>query len=135
MHGIDIDCKEIPDLFPLLCVVGAIAEGKTTLFNASNLRLKECDRISVMARELTKMGVKVDEEEDKLTIYHSNLKGSKIDHEDDHRIAMACTIAALYSNNSSIMPNIDIISDSYPNFVEDLNNLGANIEIVSFILK
>ncbi len=135
LHGIDIDCKEIPDLFPLLCVVGAIAEGKTTLFNASNLRLKECDRISVMARELTKMGVKVDEEEDKLTIYHSNLKGSKIDHEDDHRIAMACTIAALYSNNSSIMPNIDIISDSYPNFVEDLNNLGANIEIVSFILK
>ena len=131
LRGIDIDCKEIPDLFPLLCVIGAIAEGKTTLFNASNLRLKECDRISVMARELTKMGVKVDDKEDKLTIYHSNLNGSEIDHEDDHRIAMACTIAALYSNNSSTIHNIDIISDSYPNFIEDLINLGANIEITN----
>ena len=130
LHGIDIDCTEIPDLFPLLCVVGAIAEGKTTLFNALNLRFKESDRISVMVRELTKMGVKVDEEEDKLTVYNSTLNGSKIDHENDHRIAMACTIAALYSTNSSLMHNIDIINDSYPNFIEDLLNLGANIEII-----
>ena len=131
LKGIDVDCSEIPDLFPLLCVVGSLAMGKTTLFNASNLRFKESDRISVMARELTKMGVNVDEEEDKLTIYHSSLNGSTIHHEDDHRIAMACAIAALHSNNSSIMHNIDIISDSYPNFIEDLISLGANIEIIT----
>ncbi len=131
LQGIEVDCNEIPDLFPLLCVVGAIAEGKTTLINASNLRLKESDRISVMARELAKMGVKVDENEDGITVYHSSLNGSTINHEDDHRIAMACAIAALYSNNSSIMHNIDIISDSYPNFINDLNSLGANIDIIT----
>lgn len=130
LKGINIDCKEIPDLFPILCVIGAIAKEKTTLYNAANLRSKECDRISVMARELIKMGVKVEEEEDKLTIYHSTLQGSEIDHENDHRIAMACTIAALYSNNSSIMKNVEIINDSYPHFIDDLDKLGAKIEIV-----
>ncbi|MFX1338957.1 MAG: 3-phosphoshikimate 1-carboxyvinyltransferase [Promethearchaeota archaeon] len=130
LYGIDIDCIEIPDLFPLLCVIGAFAEGKTTLFNASNLRRKESDRISVMVRELTKMGVKIDEEEDKITVYHSSVNGSEIDHENDHRIAMACVIAAIYSTNHSTMQNIEIINDSYPNFIEDLLNLGANIEII-----
>jgi 3-phosphoshikimate 1-carboxyvinyltransferase len=130
LKGVNIDCSEIPDLFPILCVIGAIAKGKTTLYNAAILRSKECDRIMVMSRELIKLGVKVEEEEDRLTIYQSPLHGSDIDHENDHRIAMACTIAALFSDNSSIMKNVEIINDSYPGFIDDLNKLGAKIEFV-----
>lgn len=126
LKGIEIDCGDIPDLFPILSVVGAFAEGKTTLYNAPNLRLKESDRISIMSRELTKMGVNVEEEEEKLTIHHCvDLKGSKIDHENDHRIAMASCIAALYAKTSSEIKNIDIIRDSYPTFIEDLTKLGV----------
>ncbi len=131
LKGIEIDCTDIPDLFPILSVIGAFAEGKTVLYNASNLRLKETDRISAMARELSKMGVKVIEEDDRLTIFHiDKFKGTKIDHNNDHRIAMACSIAALYADSTSYIQNSDIVKDSYPSFFEDLKELGAHIELV-----
>ena len=130
LKGLKVNCREIPDLFPILSVIGAYAEGKTLLYNASNLRLKESDRINVMARELLKMGVKVREGTDELTIYNcKSLKGSKIDHQNDHRIAMACSIAALYADSSSLTKNIEITEDSYPSFVEDLIKIGANVQI------
>jgi 3-phosphoshikimate 1-carboxyvinyltransferase len=82
-----------------------------------------------MARELTKMGVSVKEEEDKLTIYYcEKLQGALIDHGNDHRVAMACTIAALYANTNSQIKNIDIVKDSYPSFLEDLQKLGVKID-------
>ena len=107
LKGIEVDCQEMPDLFPILSVLGAFAKGKTTLYNASNVRLKETNRISVIAREIRKMGVQVTEEQDKLIIHCcENLKGSVIDHENDHRIAMACVIAALYTDSISKVKNI-----------------------------
>ncbi|MHA2180111.1 MAG: 3-phosphoshikimate 1-carboxyvinyltransferase [Promethearchaeota archaeon] len=130
LNGLEIDCKDIPDLFPILAVVGAFAKGKTILYNAKHLRLKESDRISLMARELTKMGIDVSEEDDKLTIYQCDkLTGTTFDHDNDHRVAMACTIAALYSTSSSKIRNIDIVKDSYPSFLDDLVKLGAHIKI------
>ncbi|MFW9970841.1 MAG: 3-phosphoshikimate 1-carboxyvinyltransferase [Candidatus Odinarchaeota archaeon] len=130
LKGIEIDCTYVPDLFPILSVIGAFAEGKTVLYNASNLRLKETDRITAMAEELKKMGVNVIEEKDKLTIFHCDkIKGITINHKNDHRIAMACTIAALYADSSSFMQNSEIINDSYPSFFKDLKELGASIEI------
>ncbi|MHA1804169.1 MAG: 3-phosphoshikimate 1-carboxyvinyltransferase [Promethearchaeota archaeon] len=129
LEGIDIDCKDIPDLFPILCVLGTQARGNTTLYNATSLRLKESDRISVMARELRKMGVKVEEFEDKMIIHQcKELNGTEINHNNDHRIAMACTIAALRASTSTIIKNIEIINDSYPNFTEHLKKLNAKIE-------
>ncbi len=131
LRGIEIDCTEIPDLFPILSVIGAFAEGKTIIYNASNLRLKETDRISTMARELKRMGVNVVEEDDKLTIYHCDkLKGIMINHNNDHRIAMACSIAALYAESSSTIKNSDIVEDSYPSFFEDLKKLGVQLEVI-----
>lgn len=131
LKGIEVDCTDIPDLFPLLSVIGAFAEGKTILYNAFNLRLKETDRISTMTRELNKMGVRVIEENDKLTIFRCNmLKGSTINHNNDHRIAMACTIAALNADSSSYIQKSEIVKDSYPSFFEDLIELGVNIEVV-----
>ncbi|TFG09198.1 MAG: 3-phosphoshikimate 1-carboxyvinyltransferase [Promethearchaeota archaeon] len=129
LKGTMIDCEDIPDLFPLLCVVGAVANGKTTLYNATNLRRKESDRISIMVRELEKKGVRVKEKQDKLTIFHSELKGSEIDHEGDHRIAMACSIASLFSDSPSTMRNVEVVGDSYPKFFEDLRILGANMTL------
>jgi len=126
LKGIEVDCQEIPDLFPVLSVLGAFAKGKTVLYNASNVRLKESNRMSVIARELSKMGVKVTEEVDKLIVHHcENLKGSLIDHENDHRIAMACVIAALYTDSISKVKNIEIVKDSYPHFIDDLKKLGV----------
>jgi 3-phosphoshikimate 1-carboxyvinyltransferase len=129
LKGISIDCQDIPDLFPILSIIGAYAKGKTRLYNAQNLRFKESDRISVIARELKKLNVKVEEEKTEITVYQcKKIKGSLINHDNDHRIAMALTIAALYADSSSHINNIEIVNDSYPNFIRDLEKLGANIE-------
>ncbi|GAH23086.1 unnamed protein product [marine sediment metagenome] len=130
LNGLDIDIRENPDLFPILSIIGAFAKGKTELYNASSLRDKESDRILIIARELGKMGVIVEEKEDKLTIYHcDNLKGANINHENDHRIAMAFTVASLYAEGFSQIVDIEIVKDSYPNFIEDIKKLGAKVEL------
>ncbi|TFG03260.1 MAG: 3-phosphoshikimate 1-carboxyvinyltransferase [Promethearchaeota archaeon] len=132
LKGISIDCSNIPDLFPILSVIGAFASGETKLYNAENLRVKESDRISGMAEELEKMGVKLEELEDGLIVYHTkNISGATINHRNDHRIAMACTIAGLYASTESRINNIEVVKDSYPHFIEDLKSLGANIQKIS----
>ena len=84
-----------------------------------------------MARELSKMGVNVKEGEDRLEVFHAgDLRGIDINHEDDHRIAMACCIAALQANKPSILKKIEIIQDSYPTFITHLKSLGAEIEFI-----
>ena len=131
LTGIEIDCLDIPDLFPILSVVGAFAEGKTVLFNISNLRNKESNRISSMATELRKMGVKLIEDDNKLTIFRcTKIKGINLNHANDHRIAMACTIAALNATSASSIENSEIVNDSYPAFFKDLEEIGVSIEVV-----
>ncbi|MHA1241617.1 MAG: 3-phosphoshikimate 1-carboxyvinyltransferase [Promethearchaeota archaeon] len=131
LTGITIDIKDTPDLFPILSIIGAFAKGKTEIYNALNLRKKESDRISIIAKELIKMGVKVIEENDKITIYHcKELRGTSFNHENDHRIAMSLTIASLFAHGSSLIENIEIVEDSYPNFVNHIKKLGANVDLV-----
>ena len=129
LTGIAVDIEDTPDLFPILSVVGAYAKGKTELYNASSIRGKESDRISLIAQGLSKMGVKVKEGKDNLTIFHcDHLKGFNINHENDHRIAMALTIASLFANTPSQMSDIEVVEDSYPNFIDDIIKLGAKVE-------
>lgn len=129
LTGIAVDIEDTPDLFPILSVVGAYAKGKTELYNASSIRGKESDRISLIAQGLSKMGVKVKEGEDNLTIFHCDqLQGFDISHENDHRIAMALTIASLFANSPSQVSDIEVVEDSYPNFIDDIIKLGANVE-------
>jgi len=131
LTGINIDIRDTPDLFPILSIIGAFAKGKTEIYNALNLRNKESDRISIIAKELSKMGVKVIEEKDKIIIYHcKELRGASFNHENDHRIAMALTIASLFAQSPSQIDDIEIVEDSYPNFVEHIKKLGANVELV-----
>ncbi|MFW9827793.1 MAG: 3-phosphoshikimate 1-carboxyvinyltransferase [Candidatus Thorarchaeota archaeon] len=129
LKGIEIDCIEIPDLFPLLTVIGAFADGKTIIQNISTFKLKETDRVSAIITELSKMGVKFVEEDNKITIFKcDNLKGTTIHHNNDHRIAMACTIACLYAETSSYIEDSQIVNDSYPSFFKNLKDLGVEIE-------
>lgn len=130
LNGTEIDVKDIPDLFPILAVIGAHSNGHTTLYNALNLRYKESDRIKVTAEELAKMGVRIEEERDKLIIHQCHkFKGITVNHHNDHRIAMAFSIAALFADSSSEIANIEIINDSYPGFINDLLTLGADLKI------
>ncbi|MEM3651147.1 MAG: 3-phosphoshikimate 1-carboxyvinyltransferase, partial [Candidatus Jordarchaeaceae archaeon] len=78
LKGISFDCGNNPDLLPILAVLGSVAEGKTDIFNAQHVRYKESDRVSAMAKELSKMGIRIDEKIDGLTIHGGKLKGAHV---------------------------------------------------------
>jgi 3-phosphoshikimate 1-carboxyvinyltransferase len=126
--GIDIDAKNIPDLVPVCAVLGCYAKGHSTIYNAKRLRYKESDRLKSISTELRKMGAKIKENSDGLKINGlCKLKGAKINPHNDHRIAMACTIAALGAKGRTRIQDIECINKSYPQFFIDLHSLGANI--------
>ncbi|CAD7772955.1 3-phosphoshikimate 1-carboxyvinyltransferase [Candidatus Methanoperedenaceae archaeon GB37] len=127
LTGCVIDVGETPDLLPTLAVLGALAEGTTRIENAKHVRYKETDRVHAMARELTKMGAIVKEEEESLTIKGSKLHGAKLDGWGDHRIVMALTLAGIAAGNTTIS-TAESVKISYPNFFEDMRRLGASIE-------
>jgi len=89
LHGIEVDCSMTPDLVPTIAVMGAMAEGETVIYGASHLRFKETDRIAVLAKELSKAGVKVMERPDGLVVKGGPIKDCALESHDDHRIAMA----------------------------------------------
>jgi 3-phosphoshikimate 1-carboxyvinyltransferase len=126
--GVDIDAKDIPDLVPVCAVLGCYAEGRTEIYNAKRLRYKESDRLDSISTELKKMGADIRVNEDGLTINGgSPLHGATINPHNDHRIAMACAVAALGAEGKTKIQNVECINKSYPQFFSDLRLLGANV--------
>lgn len=128
LRGVKLDAKDIPDLVPVCATLACYAEGKTQIFNARRLRFKESDRLAAIHTELTKMGGNIVEREDGLIINGpSPLHGTEVDPHDDHRIAMACAIAALNAKGVTRIKNHECINKSYPNFIRDLKTLGGKV--------
>ncbi len=126
--GVDIDAKDIPDLVPVCAVLACYAEGRSEIYNAKRLRYKESDRLDSINTELKKMGADIVVNEDGLTINGSSgLHGATIDPHNDHRIAMACAVAALGAVGETKIQNVECINKSYPQFFSDLRVLGANV--------
>jgi len=126
--GVDIDAKDIPDLVPVCAVLACYAEGRSEIYNAKRLRYKESDRLDSISTELKKMGADIIVNEDGLTINGScPLKGATVDPHNDHRIAMACAVAALGAEGETKIQNVECINKSYPQFFSDLRVLGANV--------
>ncbi|MHA1730881.1 MAG: 3-phosphoshikimate 1-carboxyvinyltransferase [Promethearchaeota archaeon] len=124
----NIDGSDTPDLVPIFSVLGTRCGGESTLYDIEHVRYKESDRISVMARELGRMGAVVEEGRDYLVVRGiPALRGALFDTAHDHRVAMACTVAALRASSPSTIPSPEIVKDSYPNFFEDLARLGARL--------
>tara|TARA_Y100001968_G_scaffold39265_1_gene29906 strand:- start:439 stop:1773 length:1335 start_codon:yes stop_codon:yes gene_type:complete len=112
------------DEIPILSVAACFCNGISEIKGASELRVKETDRLAVMARQLKRMGAKVDEFQDGLTIYGGNeLKGCELDSDDDHRIAMSLAIASIMANSNSTLRRSEASTISYPDFWSDLTRL------------
>ncbi|MBU4573544.1 MAG: 3-phosphoshikimate 1-carboxyvinyltransferase, partial [Proteobacteria bacterium] len=127
LQGIEIDCSGTPDAVPALAVLGCKAQGKTRLYNIEASRLKETDRTRSIMEELMKMGGKFDETEGSLTVYHSELKGTRIDGRHDHRIVMATAVAAMMADGETMIDDAEYVGVSFPNFYEVMTSLGAGI--------
>jgi 3-phosphoshikimate 1-carboxyvinyltransferase len=116
------------DEFPVFMVAALHAEGPTTVRDAKELRVKETDRIAVMAAELRKMGADVEEREDGFRIVGpQQLKGADVAGHDDHRIAMSMTIAGLLAQGATTVYEIRCAGDSFPGFPQTLMRLGADL--------
>ncbi|MBI9019189.1 MAG: 3-phosphoshikimate 1-carboxyvinyltransferase [Phycisphaerae bacterium] len=129
LKGIDIDMNAIPDALPALAVTACFASGTTRLYNVAQARLKETDRIAVMACELTKMGAKIEETPDGLIITGSPLHAANLQGHHDHRIVMALSIAAMNCQQPSTITTAEAISVTFPNYVSLMQTLGAKINI------
>lgn len=125
LNGISFDCGDNPDLLPVLAVLGSVAEGKTEIFNAQHVRFKESDRISTMAKELSKMGVRVEEKPDALIVYGGKIKGAHVESYNDHRVLMALSVAALAAEGETVISGVESVDVSYPSFIEDMISLGG----------
>ncbi len=121
---------EMIDEFPILMVAALAAEGETVVRDAQELRVKETDRISVMAGELVKLGAQITETPDGFMIKGpQKLTASTVYGHDDHRVSMSLSVAALVAEGETTVIDARCAGDSFPGFAETLAGLGADIHI------
>lgn len=127
LRGTEIGGTEIPnviDELPVLAVAGALAGGTTVIRDAAELRVKESDRLAVVARHLAAMGADVTEHPDGLEIRGGRpLHGARLDSHGDHRIAMAFAIAGLFAEGETVIGNAGCVETSYPGFAGQLERM------------
>ncbi|MDX1397633.1 MAG: 3-phosphoshikimate 1-carboxyvinyltransferase, partial [Oceanospirillum sp.] len=132
LKGIDIPQDQVPlaiDEFPVLFVAAACAEGVTRLRGAEELRVKESDRIQVMADGLLALGIECTVYEDGIDIVGGKLGGGRVHSHDDHRIAMSFAVASLRAEGEIFIEDCANVATSFPGFVELANGVGMNISV------
>lgn len=128
-RGVEVDINDFVDALPILAVIACFASSPTIIKGASICRLKESDRITAIAKELKKMGAKIEENEDGMTIFPSQLRGSMdLFSHCDHRIALSLIVAALGSQSESEIEGVEYIAKTYPTFLCDFVSMGGKIE-------
>jgi len=124
LRGTTILPEEVPNLIdeiPVIAVAAALAHGRTIIRNASELRVKETDRITTVVNNLRAMGAEVDEFEDGMEIQGGKpLHGATLESHGDHRIAMAFAIAGLFAKGETVIRNTACVNTSYPGFSHHL---------------
>ena len=127
LTGGRFDLSNTPDLLPALAILSLKSSEPIEIFNVKHARYKETDRIAIISRELKKIGIVVEEYEDgmKLTS-NENLSSGELNSENDHRLFMAFSIAAMYIGDCTVT-DPDSVQISYPNFISDMKNVGAQI--------
>lgn len=134
LHATEIGGDEIPNLIdelPMIAAIGALAEGKTVICDAAELRVKESDRIAVTAAHLRALGVMVEEYPDGMAVSGPTKLlapvGPLASH-GDHRIAMSMAVLATFGNGPVTLKDVDCVKTSYPDFWKHLKQLGGKCE-------
>ncbi|TAL61327.1 MAG: 3-phosphoshikimate 1-carboxyvinyltransferase, partial [Legionella sp.] len=131
LHGIEIPLEYVPlaiDEFPILFIAAACAKGKTILHGAKELRVKESDRIGVMADGLTRLGIENICYDDGIMIDGGTLLGGEVESGGDHRIAMSFAIAGAVAKDPVKIFDCANVATSFPNFVSTANSLHFRIK-------
>lgn len=132
LQSFHFDATDCPDLFPPLVALASYCEGQTVIEGVSRLAHKESNRSLTLQEEFAKMGVTIELDDDKMMIQgRKGLNGAVVHSHHDHRIAMACAVAALKAEGETTIADAEAINKSYPDFFEDLLALGTVINITS----
>ena len=130
LHGITIGGEIIPTLIdeiPVIAIMAAFARGTTIIKDATELKVKESNRIQVMVDNLNSMGADIESTEDGMIIHGGkDLHGAIIDSHMDHRIAMSFAIASLLADGHMTILDKNCVDISFPTFYQDLNRLAGN---------
>ncbi|MDO8597551.1 MAG: 3-phosphoshikimate 1-carboxyvinyltransferase [Sulfuricaulis sp.] len=133
LRGIRIPEDQVPlaiDEFPALFIAAACAQGETVLTGAHELRVKESDRIAVMAQGLKHLGIVARETPDGIVIQGGRLQGGEIDSHGDHRIAMSFAMAALHAGGPITVRDCKNVATSFPGFVNLAAHAGLSIQVI-----
>ena len=131
LFGGDFNLSDTPDLLPVVALLACKCEDEVIIRGVKHARLKETDRVSVLAEELPKLGVSIIEKEDGLKIIGTKkLKQCTLNTHGDHRMALAFTIAGMISQTGCLIEDFESVDVSYPSFKEDIHSLGGKLEPV-----
>jgi 3-phosphoshikimate 1-carboxyvinyltransferase len=131
LRGIEVPIELVPDMideFPALFIAAACAEGNTTIRGAAELRVKESDRIAMMAIGLRRLGIDVAETPDGATIVGGSFQGGEVDSAGDHRVAMSFALAGLVANAPVTITDCANVATSFPGFVDRAREVGFSLE-------
>jgi 3-phosphoshikimate 1-carboxyvinyltransferase len=131
LHGIEVPRELVPlaiDEFPVLFIAAACAHGETVVTGAEELRVKESDRIAVMAEGLRNLGVQTEVLADGLRVHGGDLRGGRVDSHGDHRIAMAFAIASARAHGPVEIADVANVATSFPGFDDAARHIGLDLE-------
>jgi 3-phosphoshikimate 1-carboxyvinyltransferase len=134
LRGVDIPVERVPSLIdelPVILALAATAEGPTRLRGAAELRVKESDRLAVMARGLRTLGVRLEEYADGMDVEGGTIGGGAVDGAGDHRCAMSFCVLGQVADTAITVDGCHNIDTSYPGFVEDLIRIGGSVDGVA----
>lgn len=127
LNGGRFDLSNSPDILPPLAILALKTTNPIEIVNVKHARLKETDRISILARELVKIGIKVQEKEDGLILESpKEIRGAELNSENDHRLFMAFCISGMYVGNC-VVTDHESVEVSYPDFISEMSKIGAKI--------
>ena len=125
LNGGKFDLSNTPDLLPAIAILALKSEKPIEMFNVKHARYKETDRIAILSRELKKIGLDVEEKEDGMIVRKSGeLQPAELNSENDHRMFMAFSIVGMFIGDCTVS-DPDAVKVSYPEFIEDMKNVGA----------
>lgn len=129
LEGRDFDAGNSPDLVPAISVLVAFARGKSKIYNAGHLRMKEIDRIEGICKNLRSLGIDAEEKEDGMEIEGGKIEGGTVNSFGDHRMALAFSLLGLVADKGVTVKNAETVSVSFPGFFDVLKSLGANLSL------
>ncbi len=130
LKAFEFDATDCPDLFPPLVALAAVCKGVSIIHGVNRLAHKESDRGLTLQTEFAKLGIRIELNQDRMMVYGgTGIHGTEVSSQHDHRIAMACGVAALCADGPVTITDAEAVNKSYTDFFKHLQQLGAKVDL------